>query len=80
MNGRNKIMGNKYKRMKVIKEETVNDKETGIEEKQTKMPEQERRLSYAEWMTMLFKKFSKGMAVSYTHLDVYKRQHYKEKN
>ena len=30
-------------------------------QQETKMPEQERRLSYAEWMTVLFKKFSKDM-------------------
>ena len=30
-------------------------------DQETKMPEQERRLSYAEWMTALFKKFSKDM-------------------
>ena len=53
MKDRNKIMGKKYKRMEVIEEEIVNDNETEIEEKQTKIPEQERQLNYAEWMTVL---------------------------
>ena len=42
-----------------MEEETVNNNETEIEEKQTKIPEPEKRFSYAEWMTTLFKKFSR---------------------
>ena len=30
-------------------------------QRQTKMPKQQKQLSYAEWMTRLFKKFSKEM-------------------
>ena len=40
-----------------------------MKQQETKMPEQERRLSYADWMTALFKKIQHGYgAVSYTHL------------
>ena len=47
--------------MKVMEEEIVNNNETEIEEKQTKILEPEKRFSYAEWITTLFKKFSKEM-------------------
>ena len=36
-------------------------KQKDMTQQQTKMPKQQKQWSYAEWMTKLFKKFSKEM-------------------